>query len=285
MASDYKDKSVIITGAATGVGKALALELGRRGAVVYVTALTRAEAQPVADIITANGGRAEAAKVDVTEAVDLQEIITRVTAEQGQLDIMVNNAGIVFIGEFFDMDEAFIEKLIAVNLTAVTLGSLYAYRQMKTQGQGQILNISSVGGFVPVGTMAVYAATKHGVLGLTNSLAGEAKDHGIDVQAACLGNVQSELINRAEAVQPGAIEFGKTLPKGYPADKAAIGIADKLARKKHPIFVPGYAGAIWRLARFFPAVTDKSVVDGIRKYRALRKKGSPARAPVNPKGI
>lgn len=274
MAIDYKDKSVIITGAGTGIGRALSLELASRGAVVYVTALTEAEAQGVVDTIMAAGGTAYAAKVDVCENADLRAIIERVSAEQGQLDLIINNAGIAFVGEFYDMDEAGIETLIQVNLTAVTMGNLYAYRQMKSQGFGQILNISSMGGFMPAPAMAVYTATKHGVLGLTNTLAVEAKDFGIDVQAACLGNVQSELLNTSDGVENSAKTFAGIIPKAVPTDKVARQIVDNLSRGKNPVFAPFYAAITWRLMRAFPSLLIKGSGDTMRKYRkAMANKG------------
>ncbi|MGB0905917.1 MAG: SDR family NAD(P)-dependent oxidoreductase [Maricaulaceae bacterium] len=267
MTIDYKNKSVIITGAGTGIGRALSLELASRGAIVYATALTQDEAQGVVDAITAAGGTAHAAKLDVCDNTDLRAVIDRVITEQGQLDLIINNAGVAFVGEFYDMDEGAVESLIAVNLTAVTMGCLYAYRQMKAQGFGQILNISSMGGFMPAPAMAVYTATKHGVLGLTNTLAVEAKDFGIDVQAACLGNVQSELLNKSDGVAGSAKTFGAIIPKAAPTDKVAAQIIDRLSRRKHPVFAPSYAGFVWRLMRAFPRLLIKGSGDTMRKYR------------------
>lgn len=269
--TDFKNKSVIITGAGTGVGKALSLELASRGAIVYVTALTEKEAQNVANQIVSTGQKAIGVKVDVSINDDLQSIIDRVIAEQGKLDLIINNAGVAYVGEFYDMEESFISKLIAINLTAVIVGSLYAYRQMKKQGFGQILNISSMGGYVPAATMAVYAGTKHGVLGFTNTLGTEAKDFGIRVNAACLGNVQSEMLSKAEDIHEGAEAFGAALPKPYPTEKAARKIIDSLAKNKRIIFTPFYASVVWRLARLFPSLVIKGSVETMRKYRRLMK--------------
>ncbi len=271
MSSGFNQKAIIVTGAGSGVGKALSLELAARGAIVYVTALTLEEAQSVVQVIQANGHNAIAVKVDVTVNEELQKIITKVVVEQGQLDVMINNAGLLYCGEFFDIKEEFLDKLIQVNLTAVTIGSLYAYRQMIKQGHGQILNISSMGGFVPAATMAVYAGTKHGVLGFTNTLATEAKEFGIRVQAACMGNIESNLLANAEDVHAGVTTFGSILPKPYPTEKAAKAIIDGLEKHKHPIFTPFYAALVWRLVRFFPGLLMKGSTDTMSKYRKLVK--------------
>lgn len=271
MSTAFQNKSIIVTGAGSGVGRALSLELASRGATVYVTALTLEEAEQVAQEIQTNGHTAIAVKVDVTMNDELKMIIAKVVAEQGQLDLMINNAGLLYCGEFFDMEEEFLDKLIQVNLTAVTIGSLYAYRQMIKQGHGQILNISSMGGFVPAATMAVYAGTKHGVLGFTNTLATEAKEFGIYVQAACMGNIESNLLENAEDVHAGVNKFGSILPKPYPTVKAAKTIVDGIEKKKHPIFTPFYAALVWRLVRFFPGLLTKGSTDTMRKYRDLMK--------------
>ena len=141
---NFTNKSVLITGAATGIGRALAHELANRGAVVYVTALTTMEAQIVVDEITSSNGKAIAAELDVGNFKDIEKMIDLVVSEQGQLDIMINNAGVAYVGESYDMQAETIEKLAHINFTAVNVGAILAYTQMKKQGFGHILNLSLI---------------------------------------------------------------------------------------------------------------------------------------------
>ncbi len=187
MINNWQGKTVVITGAATGIGRALSLELANRGALVYVTALSLAEAQPVVDEIIGCGKQAFPAVLDVNDWPAFQQLLNSVQEQHGSLDVLINNAGILYVGEFYDMEEAIIEKLVHTNVSSVAVGSLYAYRLMKAQGSGEIINIASMGGYSPTPTMAVYAAPKHAVLGLTNSLQAEAEPFGVNVRAACFG--------------------------------------------------------------------------------------------------
>lgn len=169
---NWEKKIALITGAGTGIGKEVSRELARRGALVYVTALTEEEAQLVVDTISAEGGLAKAMALDVTDHVRFEQALALVVQEQGRIDLMINNAGIIYVGEYYEMDEEYLDQLVQVNITAVMIGTLYAYRIMKEQGHGLIANLSSQGGLMAVGSMAAYSASKHAVLGLTESVAG-----------------------------------------------------------------------------------------------------------------
>ncbi|MGC6472914.1 MAG: SDR family NAD(P)-dependent oxidoreductase [Parvibaculales bacterium] len=269
MTATFAGKTAIVTGAGTGVGRALAEELASQGAIVYVTAMTLKEAKPVAKNIAENGGTAYAAKCDVTVDADLKRVINKAVKEQGQLDLMVNNAGIVFVGEFFEMNEAQIRKITDVNYNAVQIGMLYAYKQMKKQGFGQILNIASMGGLVPTPTMVSYAGTKFGVVGLTYSLATEAEAYGVDLRAACMGNIRSELITSGESGRVESGEILKILPKVIEPEAAARTIVKGLTQNSRLIFTPFYAKLSWYIMRLSPKMLFKGSQDIMEKFRRL----------------
>lgn len=261
-------KTAIVTGAGTGIGRAVSKELARRGGTVYVTAPTIEEAQVVVEQIVAEGGSGIAAKVDVTRHDDVQGIIDRVVAEQGQLDLMMNNAGLIYVGEYLEMDEAYIEKLVQVNVTAVMIGTLYAYRQMQQQGSGLIANVASQGGLLPVGTMAAYSATKHAVVGLSESVAGEAAAHGVKVKTVCPGNVASELLGKAKTRGIDADGVLAMLPRGMQADVAATIIVDGLAGNKPKIVFPWYARLLSLVVRLWPGFGRFSAAKTMEQFRA-----------------
>ena len=267
MIKNFQNKSVLITGAATGVGRALAHELANRGAVVYVTALTKKEAQTVVDEITSSNGKAIAAELDVGNFKDIEKMIDLVVSEQGQLDIMINNAGVAYVGESYDMQVETIEKLAHINFTAVNVGAVLAYTQMKKQGFGHILNTASMAGFLPTPGMAIYAATKHGVVGLTTSLASEGKDFNIVVKASCPGFIKSELMNKSSDVSNNMSDYLDLLPEPIDASIAAKTIIDGLGKKPVLIFTPSYAKVSYFLNRFIPGFLARGGDDILNKYR------------------
>ena len=267
MIKNFQNKSVLITGAATGIGRALAHELANRGAVVYVTALTKKEAQIVVDEITSSNGKAIAAELDVGNFKDIEKIIDLVVSEQGQLDIMINNAGVAYVGESYDMQVETIEKLAHINFTAVNVGAVLAYTQMKKQGFGHILNTASMGGFLPTPGMAIYAATKHGVVGLTTSLASEGKGFNIVVKASCPGFIKSELMNKSSDVSNNMSDYLDLLPEPIDARIAAKTIIDGLGKKPVLIFTPSYAKVSYFLNRFIPGFLARGGDDIMNKYR------------------
>lgn len=267
MLKNFTNKSVLITGAATGIGRALAHELANRGAVVYVTALNEKEAQIVVDEITSSNGKAISAELDVGNFKDIEKMIDLVVSEQGQLDVMINNAGVAYVGESYDMQVETIEKLAHINFTAVNVGAVLAYTQMKKQGFGHILNTASMGGFLPTPGMAIYAATKHGVVGLTTSLASEGKDFNIVVKASCPGFIKSELMNKSSDVSNNMSDYLDLLPEPIDARIAAKTIIDGLGKKPVLIFTPSYAKVSYFLNRFIPGFLAKGGDDIMNKYR------------------
>ncbi|NNC55225.1 MAG: SDR family oxidoreductase [Pseudomonadales bacterium] len=236
--SEFAGKSVLITGAASGVGRALSCELAARGAEVFVSALSLDEATPVVEEIVAGGGTAQALKCDVALNEDIRNAINTVVRQCGKLDIMINNAGLLYIGEYTDMDEVFLEKIYRVNFFAVSFGAYCALAQMKAQGHGRIVNIASMAGLLPSPGMAAYAASKHAVVGLSKSLQAEANPLGINVQVACLSNVASALIDRAECESGHNDVYRQLFPKPQSSAAAAKKLVDGMQGNKLFLYTP-----------------------------------------------
>lgn len=270
MGDAWKGRTVIVTGAGTGVGRALAGELAARGAIVYVTARSLDKCEPVARAIVEAGHRAFAAKLDVRDYAELRALIERVRQEHGRLDVLVNNAAVLYLGEFYDMDETTIESLVHTNLTAVLVATLYAYRVMKEQRFGRIVNVSSMGGYLPNATMVAYSATKFGLSGLDMSLEAEAEAFGVKLQTVYLGFVESEMLNKAEMRHGSPQTVHDLLPYDpQPASIAARNIADGIERDQRFIFTPGYARVFWLINRFLPALLRAGARKTMADYRRL----------------
>lgn len=266
----WRGKTALITGAGTGIGRALALELANRGSIVYVTALEQEQAQQVVDTIVSGGGHAVAATLDVTDKSSLAAMVQRVASEQGQLDLMINNAGLLYVGEFLEIGEAFLDQIIEVNFKAVSFGTLYGLRQMKQQGFGTIVNIASQGGLMPVGAMAAYAGTKHGVVGLSSSVAAEAEADGVIVKTVCPGNVASDLIASAQTRGTTSDKVLEGLPTPISAERAASIIVGGLASKKRQIVFPWYTSILVFVQRMWPGFGHRSALYFIEQFRSGR---------------
>ena len=284
MINDWRNKSVLVTGAGTGVGKHLSMDLAQRGAIVYATARSMEKCQPVADWVNAdprvkaNGGQAIAKPLEVGNWEEFKIALNEVVEEQGKLDCLINNAGIIYVGEYYDMNEEFIKQLIHVNFSSVATGSLYAYRIMKEQGYGTIVNVSSMGGFLPTSSMVLYSATKHALVGLTSGLASEAEAFGVDIKAMCLGYIESEMPAKAKTATGtnADAEIREMLPmKAMATDKAATRLINGIASKGRFIFVPWYAKLMYYIQRYIPGVMYSGAIDSMKKFREIsqRKQG------------
>ena len=182
----FNNQSVIITGASSGIGKATALEFAKRGARVVVSDINETAGQATKEEIVAMGGQAIFIKTDVSNVEEVNTLIKKCIEEYGQLDHIINNAGIGQGLFFFDQitDEHW-HKTIAVNQTGVFYCMRAALKVMKEQRKGTIINTASAAGIGAASRMGAYAASKHAVVGMTKTAAVEYGKFGIRVNAIC----------------------------------------------------------------------------------------------------
>ncbi len=182
-----------VTGAATGLGRAIALLYAAEGADVAVLDRNGEGAQVVAARIRALGRRSLAVTVDVGDETGVTQAFARVDAELGPLDILVNNAGIVTVSLLETMPTQTFDEMIRIDLKSVFLCTRAVLPGMRARGYGRIVNISSQLAYKGGEGMAHYAAAKAGVVGLTRSLAYEVTRHGIAVNAICPGPLDTDM--------------------------------------------------------------------------------------------
>lgn len=193
---DLREKVAVVTGASRGIGRAIALELARRGASVVVNYNRTADAaQEVVTTIEEEGGRALAVQADVGELDQAAELVKAAIDTFGAIDILVNNAGTTRDQLLMMMSEDDWDVVLRTNLKGVFNCCKAAARKMMRQRSGRIINISSVSGLVGQGGQTNYAASKAGVIGLTKSLAKELGPRNITVNAVAPGFVPTALTN------------------------------------------------------------------------------------------
>ena len=188
------DQTAIVTGAARGIGKGIALTLARAGAHVVVADINVEAAARSAGEISALGLSAMAIPVDITQANQVDGLVESTLARFGQIDILVNDAGVVSNAPLLDLGEDDWDRTIAVNLKGVFLCSKRVAQAMATRRSGRIINIASLSGKVGAPGQAAYCASKHGVIGLTLVMAIDLAPYSITVNAICPGMNETEMM-------------------------------------------------------------------------------------------
>lgn len=188
-----KDKVIVVTGAARGIGRETALTLAREGAKVAVCDRDAAAAAEVAAQIERAGGEAMAAGLDVTKRADLDAMVRRVVERWGRLDVLINNAGITMDATLAKMSEEQFDRVIDVNLKGVFNATQAVLGQMLAQGKGKIINASSVVAHHGNFGQTNYVASKAGVIGMTKVWARELGRKGITANAVAPGFIQTEM--------------------------------------------------------------------------------------------
>ena len=266
-AESFEGKVAIVTGGASGIGRALGAALFAEGAHVVLADLDGASAENAAAELEASSttgrGSARGIVLDVRERDAVVGAVDDVLAHHGRLDLMVNNAGIALGGQSHLMPPDHWDRLIDVNLRGVVNGVIAAYPRMVAQGHGHLVNVASMAGLAPTPLTAAYTMTKHGVVGLTTTLRPEAAIHGVRVTVVCPGAIETPILDKGPPDDLSPQPAGSSLTsrqfldrmrmRPMPVDRFAAQALRGVARNRAIVVVPRSGLGLWYLQRASPA--------------------------------
>jgi NAD(P)-dependent dehydrogenase (short-subunit alcohol dehydrogenase family) len=270
-AGAFRGRTAVVTGGASGIGRALGHALAARGARVVVADRDGAGAERVAAELGAAG---TAATVDVTDDAAVGALVDRVVAAHGALDLMVNNAGISVGGDARDLTLDDWRGVLDVNLNGVVHGTRHALRVMAPQRSGHVVNMASAAGLLPFPTNVPYAASKHAVVGLSRSLRPEAAAYGVRVTAVCPSFVRTPILDSPlVGVDRAAAEVEIDRLRPLAPERAAELILGGVAANRALIVFPGYIRAMVLLDHVLPPVVRAYERSLVRRWNRMRQVG------------
>ena len=221
-----RDRVALVSGGASGIGRACAVALARAGAMVVVSDIGERAGDAVLEEIRAAGAQATYIAADITQSEQVRRLVEDTVARHGRLDFAVNSAGIFGrIGALHEQEPQDFDRVIGVNLRGVFLCMKHEIAAMRRNGSGAIVNIASVQGLVSGAGAALYSASKHGVVGLTKGAALDCAREGIRINAVCPGTIETPLAQKHYA------ERGLPMPNDTPRIPIGrVGRPDEIAQ-------------------------------------------------------
>ena len=242
---DLKDKTVVITGASSGIGRATALEMARRGANVVLAARRTEQLEEVAARCRALGVNALAVATDVTRPEDCR----RLADAAGAVDVLVNNAGFAVFAPVPDAELATLREMMDTNFFGMVHCTRAVLPRMLARRSGTIVNVGSITGLMGFARMTGYCATKFALVGFTEGLRDEVIGSGVKVALVCPGTTNTEFFVRAEkGKMPGA---SRLMPAVKP-ERVARAVCDAAEDGRYRRILPALAAIYMRMKEVFP---------------------------------
>lgn len=260
----FHDKVAVVTGGAAGIGQALVRRLSAAGARVVVADLDL----EAAGVLAAELPSTSAARLDVRHADAFQALLDEVVHREGRLDYLFNNAGTAVFGEWRDQSLDQIRQVLDVNLGGVVNGCHAAWGIMARQGSGHIVNVASGYGLSPGPLVASYVASKHALVGLSQSLRVEGRGLGIRVSVVCPGFVRTGLVTGLKAINA---DFAAEIPVPViEAEEAATRTLRGVSRNQAVIAFPAYVEVLTWAHRLVPGLVWRYQLGLVERFRRAR---------------
>jgi NAD(P)-dependent dehydrogenase (short-subunit alcohol dehydrogenase family) len=273
MGMTFGNRVAIVTGGASGIGRAVCEELAARGATVVVADIDEAGAEAVAALLP----KAHPSRVDVRDASAVQRLVDETVRQHGRVDFMFNNAGVGVGGEVRELTIDHWRTAIEINLLGVVYGVAAAYPVMLRQGSGYIVNTASLAGLIASPGLAPYAGTKGAVVSLTTALRAEAAGFGVRASVVCPGFVDTAIYDSAIGVKLDRQDLLEKLRLPViSAAEAAREILKGVERNRAFIVFPRSARVLWRLTRLSPGLMEPFQRRMIAQLRTVRRREAAA---------
>ncbi len=248
-----KDSVIIVTGASAGIGRATAVALANLGAVVVVAARRAGRLQALAAEMANSGGRIHPLPGDIRDEAFCRQLVTETTARYGRLDVLINNAGLGHKSRIAEMPAADIRAIFDTNVMGLLYATQAAAPQMKKQGGGQIINVSSIIGQRPIPYGGIYTASKTAVNFISRTLRMELRPYNVKVTLVYPGRTQTEFgdaLLGQKGANPSA--FGRASP-----DKTARAIVKAIRYGRTEVYVTPFDWLFAHANRLFPRAADR----------------------------
>ena len=255
-----RGKTAVVTGAGSGLGRAIALRLAREGADVYLIDINQAAAEEVAVEARLLGVQATASQCDVSDRSQLEEMAGELRDQGEPIDILVNNAGIAWYGPTLAMSGDEWERLLNVNLHAPIHLTRLLLPHLLTRPEAHVVNMASISGWVCSARFAAYHVSKFGLVGFSEALRAEYGRRGIGVTALCPGPVRTNLYSSGVSGKGPAVQLP---PRWICASEAAVArkAVRAIRRNRRLVLVTPLAYLLFNVKRFAPWVLD--VMNGL----------------------
>jgi short-subunit dehydrogenase len=267
----FKDKISIVTGAASGIGRALCEELAHEGAKVIATDINIEALQSAVPSMKGAIHPVRVEELDVTDYETFKKLVEETVSREGRLDYIFNNAGIAILGEVRDTTIDHWREVLDVNLNGVVYGSLLAYQQMVEQGSGHIVNLASVEGLMPFPTTVSYVTSKFGVMGLSEGMWVEGRDLGVKVSVVCPGFVSTAIFDVSPTVRLERHKWRESISLwerfAISPEGCARVILKGVEKNKPIITVTVMAKVMWWLTRISPTFIMNFARKDFNKWR------------------
>lgn len=257
----FKGKKILITGAGSGIGRATALKLAALDATLVLTDLNPdAVEQTASQARSCGASRTDTHIVDVADWDDMQAVAAKVHKKHGTLDILVNNAGVGMAGDFLSTTVEDWQWVLGINLMGVVHGCKLFAPAMVERGRGHIVNLASAAGYYAAPDMSAYSASKHAVLGLTESLRAEMASHGVGVSAICPGVINTGIVassrmrGAAGQAQDNIVAFYRK--RNYGPELVADAVLSAVRHNRAVVPVSPEAWVMYGAKRFTPGALD-----------------------------
>lgn len=253
-------KLALVTGAGSGIGRATALQLGKLGARLVICDRNPVALEDTARLLADIGAEVHCETADVSDWAAMQGLAERVHDAHGTLDILVNNAGVATAGDFLSTPIEDWHWVMGINLMGVVHGCKAFGARMADAGRGHIVNIASAAGYYAAPDMSAYSASKHAVMGLTESLRVEMAARGIGVSAICPGVINTNIVaaSRMHGATAQAQDKLVSLYKrrNYGPEHVADAVIDAILHNRAVVPVSPEAWALYAGKRLVPGVFD-----------------------------